>query len=156
MNSDEYEVAMKEYDGELTTIDQPHATQQVFATMMELAGDDTANQRNPEAELDAPKEDADMADAARSNSEQPPNPPPQQDVFLSGTSRSPHGLRDDIARYGELLVTPIMIDRVKEVTRFDGMREELLREAKNIEKTSIETMKLQENALKYQEGATRT
>jgi hypothetical protein len=56
--------------------------------------------------------------------------------------------------YGELLVTPITLDRVKDVTRIDGMREELLREAKNIEKTSVEPLKLQENAQKYQESAT--
>jgi hypothetical protein len=51
--------------------------------------------------------------------------------------------------YVELLVTPIMLDRFKEVTSLDGMCEELLREAQNIEKENTKTLKFLEDALKY-------
>jgi hypothetical protein len=51
--------------------------------------------------------------------------------------------------YVELLVTPIRLDRVKEVTSLDGMCEELLREAQNIEKENTKTPKFLEDALKY-------
>jgi DNA-binding protein Fis len=42
MNSEEYGIALKEYDEELVVVDQPSATQQVFATMMGLARNTTA------------------------------------------------------------------------------------------------------------------
>ena len=38
--------------------------------------------------------------------------------------------------FGTLLATPIMLDRVKEVTKLDGMRKELLQEAKYIAEAS--------------------
>jgi hypothetical protein len=91
-----------------------------------------------------------MADAGQRNILPPPKPlPPQQDVFPPRTSRSSQGLRDDPNMYVELLVTPIMLDRFKEVTSLDGMCEELLREAQNIEKENTKTPKFLEDALKY-------
>jgi hypothetical protein len=39
MNSEEYEVAMKEYDEELTSVGKPPAAQEVFTTMTKLVGD---------------------------------------------------------------------------------------------------------------------
>jgi hypothetical protein len=41
-------------------------------------------------------------------------------------------------KFGHLLVTPILLDHVKEVTRLDGMHEELLMEAMKIERASKE------------------
>jgi hypothetical protein len=57
MNSEEYAVGMKEYDEELSEVDQPPAIQQILVTMTELAGYDTANQNDPKPELEAPSED---------------------------------------------------------------------------------------------------
>jgi hypothetical protein len=79
--------------------------------------------------------------------------PPQQDVFPPGTSRPPHGVRDDPTKYGELLVTPITLDRVKEVTQLYGMREELLKEAKSIENKSKVSLAIQANTIAYKENA---
>jgi soluble cytochrome b562 len=52
-----------------------------------------------------------------------------------------------------LLVTPITLEHVKEVTWFDGMREEILKETKYIEKASQESMRIQASAKEYQEKA---
>jgi hypothetical protein len=49
-------------------------------------------------------------------------------------------IKDDPSRYGELMVTPITLDRVKEVTWLDEMRAELLREAKKMETISKESL----------------
>jgi hypothetical protein len=67
-------------------------------------------------------------------------------LFPPGT---PTGARDDLARYEQLLVTPFTLERVLEVTRLDGMCEDLLREAKNIAKASQESLRIQENAKEY-------
>jgi hypothetical protein len=64
-----------------------------------------------------------------------------------GTTRTPGGLRGDPDAYGELLVTPITLERVQEVAKLDGMREELLKEAKKIEDGTKELRVMQEKAL---------
>jgi hypothetical protein len=113
--------------------------------MTELVEDgSTANQSNPEAEPTTATEDTDMADAGQSNPLPTPKPlPPQEDVFPPGTTRTLQGLRGDPNMYGELLVTPITLERVKEVTKHDGMHEELLKEAKYIADARKKTLKLQ-------------
>lgn len=84
---------MKEYDEELMEVDQRPVA--LFTTMTELAEDsNTANHRKPEPEPATAKEDAEMADAGRSNPPPPPHQlPPQQDVFPPRTARTPEGLR---------------------------------------------------------------
>jgi hypothetical protein len=45
-----------------------------------------------------------------------------------------------------LPVTPITLEHVKEVTRLDGMREEILKETKYIESASQESVRIQASA----------
>jgi hypothetical protein len=84
-------------------------------------------------------------DEARRNNPPPPHNqfPPHQDVLPPETARTPALLRGDPDKYRYILVTPITLDRVREVTKLNGMREELLRESKKIEKSSQETVELQ-------------
>jgi hypothetical protein len=74
-------------------------------------------------------------------------------LFPPGTSRTPQGVRDDPARYGELLVTPITLDHLKEVTRIDAMCEELPKDAKYIEKAVKESVAIQACPKEYQDKA---
>jgi hypothetical protein len=100
MNSEEYEVAMKEYDEELAAVDKSSTAQQVFVTMTELVEDGSnANQSNLEVEPTAAKENVDMAYAGRSDPLPPPKPlPSQEDVFPPETTRTPQGLREHVRR----------------------------------------------------------
>jgi hypothetical protein len=106
---------------------------------------------NQEVEQVASQENVIMDEARRNNPPPPQNQfPPQQDVFPPETARTPTLLHGDPDKYRDLLVTPITLDPVREVTRLDGMREELHMEAKKNEKSSQETVELQKNPASFQ------
>jgi hypothetical protein len=142
MTKEEYAAAIKEYDPELAleqTMDQSPTTQQVFATMTELGGGlHEANKDGTHAEAGAGQEVENPADAARVMPPPPLIPPPQlQQEFPPGTSTAPNPFQTpEDKMFGTLLATPITLDHVKEVTKFDGMWKELLQEAKCIAEAS--------------------
>ena len=58
----------------------------------------------------------------------------------TSTNPFPYGM-PDVEKYGELLATPITLDRVREVTNLDEYRQQLIAEARYIADASNDLIK---------------